>query len=44
MSNQGWRLMIAPFETRDAIDLNLMLLDECIYIEEHLDDSKLAEK
>ncbi|KAG8766503.1 decapping endonuclease targeting mRNA [Ceratobasidium sp. 428] len=38
------KLMIAPFETRDAVDLNLMLLDGCIYAEEHSDDNKLAEK
>ncbi|KAG8748230.1 decapping endonuclease targeting mRNA [Ceratobasidium sp. 414] len=35
--------MVAPSETRDAVDLNLMLLDGCIYAEEHSDDEKLAE-
>ncbi|KAG9128077.1 decapping endonuclease targeting mRNA [Ceratobasidium sp. 392] len=38
------KLMVAPFETRDAVDLNLMLLDGCIYAEEHSDDAKLAKK
>ncbi|KAF8606578.1 RAI1-domain-containing protein [Ceratobasidium sp. AG-I] len=38
------KLMIAPFETRDPVDLNLMLLDGCIYAEEHSDDTKIAEK
>ncbi|KAG9102439.1 decapping endonuclease targeting mRNA [Ceratobasidium sp. UAMH 11750] len=36
--------MVAPLETRDAVDLNLMLLDGCVYAEEHSDDDKLAEK
>lgn len=36
--------MIAPFETRDSVDLNLMFLDGSIYAEEHSDDAKIAEK
>lgn len=36
--------MIAPIETRDSVDLNIMLLDGCIYAEEHSDDAKLEEK
>ncbi|KAG9104223.1 decapping endonuclease targeting mRNA [Ceratobasidium sp. 370] len=38
------KLLVAPLETRDAVDLNLMLLDGCVYAEEHSDDDKLAEK
>ncbi|QRV89694.1 nuclear 5'-3' exoribonuclease-interacting protein, Rai1p [Ceratobasidium sp. AG-Ba] len=38
------KLMIAPIETRDSVELNIMLLDGCVYAEEHSDDAKLAEK
>ncbi|KAB5593975.1 Protein RAI1 [Ceratobasidium theobromae] len=38
------KLMIAPLETRDPIDVNLMLLDGCIFAEEHATEAKLAEK
>lgn len=38
------KLLTAPLETRDAVDINLMLVDGCIYAEEHLTDARLAEK
>ncbi|CUA74107.1 Decapping nuclease rai1 [Neurospora crassa OR74A] [Rhizoctonia solani] len=38
------KLLTAPFENRDPVNLNLMFLDGCIYAEEHTTDGKLAEK
>ncbi|CAE7068512.1 unnamed protein product [Rhizoctonia solani] len=38
------KLLTAPFENRDPVNLNLMLLDGCIYAEDHTTDAALAEK
>ncbi|CAE6448598.1 unnamed protein product [Rhizoctonia solani] len=38
------KLLTAPSENRDPVNLNLMFLDGCIYAEEHTTDAALAEK
>ncbi|CAE6408910.1 unnamed protein product [Rhizoctonia solani] len=38
------KLLIAPFENRDPVNLNLMFVDGCIYAEEHTTDAALTEK
>ncbi|CAE6414296.1 unnamed protein product [Rhizoctonia solani] len=38
------KLLTAPFENRDPVNLNLMFLDGCIYAEDHTTDAALAEK
>ncbi|KAJ1307867.1 hypothetical protein OPQ81_001947 [Rhizoctonia solani] len=38
------KLLTAPSENRDSVSLNLMLVNECIYAEEHTTDAALAEK
>ncbi|CAE6413155.1 unnamed protein product [Rhizoctonia solani] len=38
------KLLTAPFENRDSVNLNLMFVDSCIYAEEHTTDTALAEK
>jgi hypothetical protein len=35
---------VAPYEERDTWTLNVMMIDDTLYFEEHLTDAKLAEK
>ncbi|KAG8951790.1 decapping endonuclease targeting mRNA [Tulasnella sp. 408] len=37
-------IITAPYETREGWDLNAMFVNDCLYIEEHLNDAKLREK
>ncbi|CAE6425547.1 unnamed protein product [Rhizoctonia solani] len=38
------KLLTAPVESRDPVNLNLMFLDGCIYAEEHATNAVIAEK
>ncbi|EMD33871.1 hypothetical protein CERSUDRAFT_97807 [Gelatoporia subvermispora B] len=37
------KILIAPYENRDAWELNVMLVDGTLYFEEHVSDAKLLE-
>ncbi|EKM48758.1 uncharacterized protein PHACADRAFT_69227, partial [Phanerochaete carnosa HHB-10118-sp] len=38
------KILTAPYEDRDAWELNVMLVDGTLYLEEHLTDAKLLQK
>lgn len=38
------RILVAPYEERDTWDLNVMMIDDALYFEEHLTDAQLTEK
>jgi len=38
------KLLTAPYEERDGWDLNVMLINDTLYFEEHLTDAKLEQK
>lgn len=38
------RILTAPYEERDGWELNVMLLDETLYFEEHISNEKMQEK
>ncbi|KAI0342622.1 RAI1-domain-containing protein [Trametopsis cervina] len=38
------KILTAPYETRDGWELNVMHINDTLYLEEHLSDKRLAEK
>ena len=38
------RILTAPYEERDGWELNVMRINNLLYLEEHLSDKRLAEK
>lgn len=44
MSDKHYRLLIAPYETRDGWDLNVMLVDGKLFLEEHQSPDRLIDK